>query len=73
MTNQKVWSRMPEKVRPIIAKHLNQAALDMRADGAKPAASLRPELTSRGLAFNDPEIGPFRARLLAPGFYAEWK
>ncbi|ABX38273.1 TRAP dicarboxylate transporter, DctP subunit [Delftia acidovorans SPH-1] len=73
MTNQKVWSRMPEKVRPIIAKHLNQAALDMRADGAKLDASLRPELTSRGLAFNDPEIGPFRARLLASGFYAEWK
>jgi len=73
MTNQKVWDRMPEKTRPIIAKHLNQAALDMRADGAKLNASLRPELTAKGLTFNDPKLGPFRERLIASGFYAEWK
>lgn len=73
MTNQKVWDRMPEKARPIIAKHLNQAALDMRADGAKLNASLRPELTAKGLTFNDPKLGPFRERLIASGFYNEWK
>jgi tripartite ATP-independent transporter DctP family solute receptor len=73
MTNQKVWDRMPEKARPIIAKHLNQAALDMRADGAKLNASLRPELTAKGLTFNDPKLGPFRERLIASGFYKEWK
>jgi len=73
MTNQKVWDRMPEKARPIIAKHLNQAALDMRADGAKLNASLRPELSAKGLTFNDPKLGPFRERLIASGFYNEWK
>ena len=73
MTNQKVWDRIPEKARPIIAKHLNQAALDMRADGAKLNASLRPELTAKGLTFNDPKLGPFRERLIASGFYNEWK
>jgi tripartite ATP-independent transporter DctP family solute receptor len=73
MTNQKVWDRMPEKARPIIAKHLNQAALDMRADGLKLNTSLRPELTAKGLTFNDPKLGPFRERLVASGFYAEWK
>ena len=64
---------MPEKARPIIAKHLNKAALDMRADGAKLNASLRPELTAKGLTFNDPKLGPFRERLIASGFYNEWK
>ena len=73
MTNQKAWDRMPEKARPIIAKHLNQAALDMRADGAKLNASLRPELSAKGLVFNDPKLGPFRERLVASGFYNEWK
>jgi len=73
MTNQKVWDRMPEKARPIIAKHLNQAALDMRADGAKLNASLRPELSAKGLTFNDPKLAPFRERLIASGFYNEWK
>jgi tripartite ATP-independent transporter DctP family solute receptor len=73
MTNQKAWDRMPAKARPIIAKHLNQAALDMRADGIRLNASLRPELTAKGLTFNDPKLGAFRERLIASGFYAEWK
>jgi len=73
MTSQKAWERMPEKVRPVIAKHLNQAALEMRADGTKLNASLRPELTAKGLIFNDPKLGPFRERLVASGFYKEWK
>jgi tripartite ATP-independent transporter DctP family solute receptor len=73
MTSQKVWDRVPEKARPIIAKHFNQAALDMRADGAKLNASLRPELTAKGLAFNDPNLEPFRATLVKSGFYSEWK
>jgi len=73
MTNQKVWDRIPERARPIIAKHLNQAALDMRADGARLNASLRPELTAKGLVFNDPQLAPFRERLVASGFYSEWK
>lgn len=73
MTNQKVWERMPEKVRPIVSKHLNQAALEMRADGLKLNASLRPELAAKGLIFNDPKLQPFRERLIASGFYREWK
>lgn len=73
MTNQKVWDRMPEKARPIIARHLNQAALDMRADGARLNASLRPELGAKGLTFNDPKLDAFRERLIASGFYSEWK
>lgn len=73
MTNQKVWDRIPEKARPIIAKHLNQAALDMRADGQKLNASLRPELAAKGLTFNDPKLDGFRERLVSTGFYSEWK
>ena len=73
MASQKAWERTPEKVRPVIAKHLNQAALEMRADGTKLNASLRPELTAKGLIFNDPKLGPFRERLVASGFYKEWK
>lgn len=64
---------MPEKARLIIAKHLNQAALDMRAERVKLNASLRPELTAKGLTFNDQKLRPFRERLNASGFYAEWK
>ena len=45
----------------------------MRADGLKLNTSLRPELTAKGLTFNDPKPDAFRERLRASGFYAEWK
>ena len=73
MTNQKLWDRMPEKARPIITKNLNQAALEMRADGAKLNSSLRSELATKGLTFNDPKLDAFRATLVKSGFYTEWR
>lgn len=73
MTNQKVWDRIPEAARPIIARNLNRAALDMRADGAKLNSSLRGELSAKGLVFNDPKLEPFRATLVKSGFYTEWR
>ena len=73
MTNQKVWDRIPETLRPAIAKNLNRAALDMRADGTKLNASLRTELTAKGLIFNDPKLDAFRETLVKSGFYAEWR
>ena len=73
MTNQKVWDRIPEKARPIIAKNFNQAALEMRADGIKLNATLRPELIAKGMVFNDPKLDAFRATLVKSGFYTEWR
>ncbi len=73
MTNQKVWDRIPEAARPIIARNLNRAALEMREDGAKLNSSLRSELAAKGLVFNDPKLDAFRATLVKSGFYAEWR
>ena len=73
MTNQKVWDRIPEAARPIIAKNFNRAALEMREDGAKLNSSLRSELAAKGLVFNDPKLDAFRATLVKSGFYAEWR
>lgn len=73
MTNQKVWDRIPANARTVIARNLNRAALEMRADGAKLNASLRTELVSKGMVFNEPELEPFRQVLVKSGFYSEWK
>ena len=73
MTSQKLWDKMPASARPIIAKHLNGAALEMRADGSKLNSSLRAELATKGLIFNDPKLDAFRATLVKSGFYTEWK
>jgi TRAP-type C4-dicarboxylate transport system substrate-binding protein len=56
-----------------VAKHLNEAAVSERADVAKLNASVKDDLVSKGMAFNDPEAGPFREALRKAGFYAEWK
>ena len=60
-------------VRVINTKNFNQAALEMRVDGSKLNATLRPELTSKGLQFSDPKIAAFCDQLINPGFYTEWR
>ncbi len=67
------WERLPEDVRSIVAKNINAAGVNERADVAKLNAGLRQELAGKGLVFNQPEIAPFREKLRSAGFYAEWK
>lgn len=73
MTSQRVWDRIPANTRTVIARNLNRAALEMRADGIKLNTSLRSELTSKGMVFNEPDLEPFRQLLVKSGFYTEWK
>jgi tripartite ATP-independent transporter DctP family solute receptor len=73
LANRRAWERLPEDLRTIVAKHLNEAAVAERADVAKLNASVKDDLVSKGMAFNDPEAGPFREALRKAGFYAEWK
>ena len=42
-------------------------------DVAKLNARLQEELAGRGMAFNRPDVAPFRDKLRKAGFYAEWK
>jgi TRAP-type C4-dicarboxylate transport system substrate-binding protein len=60
-------------MRAIVAKNVNAAAVNERADVAKLNASLQHELAAKGLVFNQPDTAPFREKLRSAGFYAEWK
>jgi tripartite ATP-independent transporter DctP family solute receptor len=73
LANRRAWERLPEDLRPIVAKHLNEAAVAERADVAKLNAGLKDELVSKGMQFNDPNPALFREGLRKAGFYAEWK
>ena len=64
---------MPEDVRAIVAKNINAAGVKERGDTEKLNATLRGELAGKGLAFNQPDVAPFREKLRSAGFYAEWK
>ena len=58
---------------PMLAKHLNAAVVEERADVAKLNAGLKDELVSKGMQFNGPDPALFREALRKAGFYAEWK
>ena len=73
LANRRAWERLPQDLRTVVAKHINAAGEKEREDVFKLNASLREELASKGMAFNQPEPGPFREKLRKAGFYAEWK
>ncbi len=73
LANRRAWERLPQDMRTIVAKHINAAAVNERADVAALNAGVEKELASRGLKFNQPDPAPFRDKLRKAGFYSEWK
>jgi tripartite ATP-independent transporter DctP family solute receptor len=73
LANQGAWQALPDDLRTMVAWHLNQAAIDQRADLAGLNTSLRTKLAANGMQFNDVDKDQFRARLRQAGFYTEWR
>jgi tripartite ATP-independent transporter DctP family solute receptor len=73
LANRRAWEALPEDVRTIVAKNINAAAVNARVDTEKLNATVRQELTAKGLTFNQPDVTPFREKLRSAGFYSEWK
>jgi tripartite ATP-independent transporter DctP family solute receptor len=73
LANRRSWERLPETVRAVLAKHINAAGLKERADVAALNATLRKELSDKGMAFNQAAADSFRDKLRKAGFYSEWK
>ena len=73
LANRRAWEKLPVDVRTIVARNINAAAVNERGDTAKLNATVREELTGKGLVFNQPNVAPFREKLRSAGFYAEWK
>ena len=73
LANRRAWEALPDDVRTIVARNINAAAVNARVDTEKLNATVRQELTAKGLTFNQPDVAPFREKLRAAGFYSEWK
>jgi tripartite ATP-independent transporter DctP family solute receptor len=69
----KTWGRLPEDIRTIISRAINDAGMLQRADIAKLNASVQSDLQAHGMVFNAPDPAPFRETLRKAGFYAQWK
>ncbi|MCV0397784.1 MAG: TRAP transporter substrate-binding protein [Rhizobiaceae bacterium] len=73
LANKRAWEAMPEDLREVVAKHINEAAVNERADVADLNATLMDDLKSNGMEINEPQADSFRQKLADGGFYAEWK
>ncbi len=73
LANRRAFDRLPHDAQDVVARELNRAALDERADVAKLNADLQGKLTSAGMRFNTVDPSAFRARLRDAGFYKEWR
>lgn len=73
LTNAKKWAALPADIQEIVARNLNQSALDERKDIEALNATLEKTLTEKGMVFNRPDLKPFREALLKAGFYTEWR
>ncbi|HLG59214.1 MAG TPA: TRAP transporter substrate-binding protein [Vicinamibacterales bacterium] len=65
------WQRLPGDIKTVIDRNVTRYVRLQREDQERSNGRLRPELTMRGLAFNDVDAAPFRRQLA--GFYATWK
>ena len=54
LANAAAWEALPNDMRGIIAKNINQAGIAEREDVAKLNASLQGDLAAKGMAFNQP-------------------
>jgi TRAP-type transport system periplasmic protein len=71
--NKRSFAALPADAQTIVARELNQSALDERADIAKLNVSVAEDLKAKGLSFVEVDKPAFRTALKAAGFYADWK
>lgn len=71
LANRDAWNRLPDDIRTVIERQAARSVRLQRQDQQNANTASRGALAQRGLAFNDVDTAPFRARL--SGVYASWK
>jgi TRAP-type transport system periplasmic protein len=73
LANKRNWDALPADIQQIVAKNINAAGVNQRADVEKLSQTLQSDLTAKGMKFNTVDPAPFRDKLKSAGFYSEWK
>jgi len=71
LAHQGTWNRLPADIRAVIERQLTRAVRLQRQDQQMANTTARRTLAEHGLAVNEVDSAPFRARL--SGVYASWK
>jgi tripartite ATP-independent transporter DctP family solute receptor len=67
------WKRLPPDLQEIVHRNFTEAATAQRQDFLTMTQSEQQNLAGRGLAFNAPDLKPFREMLAGNGFYPDMK
>jgi tripartite ATP-independent transporter DctP family solute receptor len=73
LANGRAWASLPKDLQEIVARNIDEAAIEERQDIRKLNDSTRGQLTQQGMVFNETDPVKFRDTLRRAGFYAEWK
>lgn len=73
IANGRMWEGLPEDLKTVVARGINEAGLAQREDIKKLNASVQSDLEGKGLLFNQPSADSFREQLRGSGFYKEWQ
>ncbi|GAN81610.1 tripartite ATP-independent transporter solute receptor, DctP family [Acidocella aminolytica 101 = DSM 11237] len=73
IVNGDFWKRMPANYQKIVSNAFDKQALLQRSANLAQNNSLQTKLTNEGMVFNAPDLKLFRDKLVASGFYSEWK
>jgi tripartite ATP-independent transporter DctP family solute receptor len=71
--NAAAWQGLPDDLKAIVARNLNDAGLRERDDMATADKTARGDLEKLGLVFNVAETQSFRDGLKNGGFYKDWR
>lgn len=64
---------LPDDLKEILFKRMNEAGMNQRAEMAALAASLTSKFEADGMVFNYPKQDSFKDKLRSTGFYVDWK
>lgn len=73
LANGDAWKVLPDDLKAIVEKAMNEAGLGQRAETAKQNETVVQEMKKAGLTFNEVDAGPFQEVLKKAGFYARWE
>ena len=73
VANARRWNSIPAELQAVIRKHLDQSGLDQRQDTIEQNQVIARDLPSHGIQVVDAKPEAFREKLLATGYYTEWK
>jgi TRAP-type C4-dicarboxylate transport system substrate-binding protein len=69
----KSWSKLPQKLKDIVAAAFNESGLHQRQDTVANEGQIQQELEAKGLKFNAVDTESFRQVLRKAEYYSAWQ